>query len=452
MPPSSGFGRSRFGAGPFGEADWAHNMFWLGVPSVYRDNDSQGLFETLLRSYGYSFDQIRHRARGLPDVRDPIQVRTRYNETVSVTFTDSEVTEAEDSADGKPYITFAVSVGTLPNLETVGPGWVMEATERNYFVRTVSKVDGVFTVYGDDIPADTTQIIRPPSMIEYLGRDFGVEVDGHEPEGFQRGLVSRAVQWYDLKGTAKGIRLRAELAGFSATIKSLWALGPGWEVIIPSANLFEMESGRFYTDICPCFPQFDDIPADVIPLDTVCEITPVTFPITVSSVTVVGDLFRLAVSSPADLSDYIANENGPWKITSGANEFYVELIDLTLNRLWIAGSTAPTAGAYTLEYDCQPVDMCSWCKSYKIVLELVPTNAELLASPIALDGAFDRLIRKIEAILPAHVEVVYTLVTTGGATIEVTGGGSSSTYVFGSFDDIAADVQTVDTPTLIITA
>jgi hypothetical protein len=449
MPASSGFGRSRFGNGPFGEADFAHNIWWLGVPAVHRDADTTGLLETLLRGYGGGFDRIRHKIRDLPALRNPLHVRTRYNEAITVDITGSAATASEDSEDGLAYITFSVSTPTIPNLETVSKNWVMEDSSRNYFVRSVNKVDGAFSVYGDDLPILTTQTIRPPSIIEFLGKDFDVKVDGHEPEGFQRGLISEVVRWYDLKGTEKGIRLRSELAGFSATVRSLWSVSEGYASLIPVSNLFELESGSFYTDIHPGFVQFDHIPADIIALDTICSINEVEFPITVTAVTVVGDQFRLTVSTPLTM---IASEDGTWLVILGDDEFYVEDIDVTNGYIFVAGEVTPITGAYTLQYDCQPVNECGWCKSYKVILDLVPTNTELLASPIALNGAFERLIEKIQAILPAHVQVIYTLVTEGSATVELLGSGDSETYVFDSYDTVPADAHPTDTPTLIISA
>jgi hypothetical protein len=449
VPPSSGFGRSRFGAGPFGEADWAHNVWWLGVPAVHRDNDRDGLLETFLRSVGESFDSIRHQIRDLPSLRDPLRVRTRYDDRVLVNITAAAVTEAADSEDGKPYITLAVGSVTLPNLETVGPKWVLGASRRTYIVRSVHKVDGYFTVHGDDAPGTGLTVLRPPSLIEYLGRDFDVRIDGYEPEGFQRGLVSDVVKWYDLKGTEKGIRLRASLAGFDATVRTLWRIDPGYLGFIPAANLFEFESGVYHTDIPPGFVQFDDIPADVIPTDTLCALNPVTFSITVTAVTVVGTQFRLTVSTPLTM---VANPYGPWKVTLGAAEFYVESVDTTSGYIYVAGETVPTTGAYTLEYDCRPVDLCGWCRSYKIALDLVPSHEDLVSNPTALSGAFDRLIKKINAILPAHVEVVYVLVTEGGATMEVSVSGDSETLVYGLFDADAADAHPTDTPTTTIPA
>lgn len=450
MPPSSGFGRSRFGHGPFGEADYAHNTFWLGVPALYRDNDPDGLFETLLRGYGAIADRLRHKIRDLPLNRDPLHIRTRYNEVVSIVITGSVVTLAEDSEDGQAYITFEVSVPTLPNMDPVGPGWIMEAAERNYFVRSVAKVDGVFTVFGDDVPGASAQTLRPPSLIQHLGHDFGLEIDGHEPEGFQRSLVSEVVKWYNLKGTEKGIRLRADLAGFEATVRRLYRIDDGYVPLIPVANLFELATDEFYTDIEPGFVLFDDIPADIVPADTLCSITPVTFPITVTLVTVVGDQFRLTVSTALTM---IANEDSDhWKVTLGADEFYVESIDLSGGFLYVAGSITPVAGAYTLEYDCPEVVTCGWCPTYKVLLDLVPTDPDLLSSPTALDGAFDRLIVKIDEILPAHVQVVYTLVTEEETFIAVEVDGPSETYVFDSYDDIPADMIPTDTPTTIIPA
>lgn len=199
--------------------------------------------------------------------------------------------------------------------------------------------------------ADGSAVLRPPSLIEYLGADFGIDVDRYDPEAFQRSSVFNVEQWLNLKGTERAYDIIGKIAGYRVVALGLWRIGtftnlsgtvsfmtgsnivtgvgtaflteaisglfiaPGitiqagvistviddftiqlsapyagptvdtesavmYETPIPSAldvnSIFEspVGSGKVYTTTDPVRPNFDEVAADVIPLDYFCFETP----------------------------------------------------------------------------------------------------------------------------------------------------------------------------------
>ncbi len=76
----------------------------------------------------------------------------------------------------------------------------------------------------------------------------------------------------------------------------------------------------------------------------------------------------------------------------------------------IIGTAEPLAlGPASLEYICEPQFSCDFCVSYRVLLEL---ELDTLASDDAssFELAFDRTLRRMEAVTPAHVELIPRLV------------------------------------------
>lgn len=199
--------------------------------------------------------------------------------------------------------------------------------------------------------ADGAAVLRPPSLIETFGEDFGIEVDRHEPEAFQRSSVFNVEQWLNLKGAQRSYDIIGKIAGYRVTAIGLWRIGeitrltgtvnftfgsnivtgvgtsflseasPGLfitpdiglqeavinqviddftiELIVPytgptvastTAILFDeplpaaidndtifespFGSGKLYTSTDPYRPNFDEVAADVVPVDYFCFETP----------------------------------------------------------------------------------------------------------------------------------------------------------------------------------
>ena len=199
--------------------------------------------------------------------------------------------------------------------------------------------------------ADGSAVLRPPSLIETFGEDFGIEVDRHEPEAFQRSSVYDVDQWLNLKGTDRSYDIIGKIAGYRVVAFGLWRIATATRIsgtvsftngsvtvtgvgtsflteaitgyfiapdlgidtgiissivddntIIlstpytgPTSNsaetimfeeplpegidpltIFEspVGSGKLYTTTDPRRPAFDEIPADVIPVDYFCHEIP----------------------------------------------------------------------------------------------------------------------------------------------------------------------------------
>lgn len=82
----AGFGHYPFGEGPFGEWDWSSSVLFRLSPEIYRqlDLDQNNNFQKYTRGQRYSFDNLRHKAARFADLRNPLKVRTQYNEVVTL--------------------------------------------------------------------------------------------------------------------------------------------------------------------------------------------------------------------------------------------------------------------------------------------------------------------------------------------------------------------------------
>lgn len=83
-------------------------------------------------------------------------------------------------------------------------------------------LSGKLSLIGD--VADGAAILRPPSLIETFGEDFGIEVDRHEPEAFQRSSVYDVDQWLNLKGTDRSYDIIGKIAGYRVAAFGLWRI------------------------------------------------------------------------------------------------------------------------------------------------------------------------------------------------------------------------------------
>lgn len=180
---------------------------------------------------------------------------------------------------------FLTQVATMP----VIPGNYIAPQVGGFASKVQSILDNVTLTLTEPYQGETTRavigvvtlaergasVIRPPALIQLLGQDFGLDVDTHEAESFQRSSVHDIVQWLDLKSAQKSYDIIAKIAGYRAIAFALWRVDP-----VPSAlplnEVFETPfgSGKFYTTIDPLRPRFDEIVADAIPLDLFCWETP----------------------------------------------------------------------------------------------------------------------------------------------------------------------------------
>ena len=77
-----GFGSGPFGHEAFGEWKWSREVLYETLPQIYRLEDElrDYVLEKYFEGYRASYDNIRRKIANFRDLRDPLRVRTQYDE------------------------------------------------------------------------------------------------------------------------------------------------------------------------------------------------------------------------------------------------------------------------------------------------------------------------------------------------------------------------------------
>lgn len=77
-----GFGSGSFGSQPFGQWGWSRRVLFEYIPDIYREQDAAngGLLEAFTEGLRPTFDALREKIRDFLDLRDPLFVRTQYDD------------------------------------------------------------------------------------------------------------------------------------------------------------------------------------------------------------------------------------------------------------------------------------------------------------------------------------------------------------------------------------
>jgi len=280
-----GFGSGPFGSDTYGSFDWARQVLYRDLPELDRSLDAEEQSERLRKwteVEKYVFDELLGFASDFEQLRDPDSVRTQFQDKLTVSLLSATVTSSgrlievllDDPDPSDPF----------NPLGRTSIGWILTDREGKQFtVNSVHKLRDAgptIEVVGRAIlpltEADGVGLgaatLRPPSLITFLGADYGVEVDQYEPEVFQRSSVRNACQWYSIKGTARAYDVLGKIAGYRVTPLGLWRVPFPTPSAIPGDRLFEapVGSGKWYTDLDPTRAFFGEVAADVIPLDYFC--------------------------------------------------------------------------------------------------------------------------------------------------------------------------------------
>lgn len=312
--------------------------------------------------------------------------------------------------------------------------------EKSYPGSSVASVNGIVTQ-----AERGAAVLRPPGLMRLLGADFGLAVDTHEPEAFQRSSVHDIVQWLGLKGAQRSYDIIGKIAGYRAEAFGLWRIDPVPDAFPPD-EVFELPSGsgKFYTSNFPLRPFFDEIPADTVPADFFCYETPdwttegiepptpsppdgtsVEAAIALESqglgilgtTDLGGGRWEIRVGPGADLANVIST--GFWYADFPSipdRRHYLETLPVegppgewTFEVL--AGLTPTFGGTVNVSYECHIAPTCEYCRASVIRVEVVPV--EVLSDPDALlDGVLSRLVNKVALVVPIHVrqtELVHIL-------------------------------------------
>ena len=235
---------------------------------------------------------------------------------------------------------------------------------------------------------------------------------------------------------------------------------------------------RLYATVPPSRPLFDDFDMDLMEalidgyppqttdnfgLDAFCweEGFDTEVGVTIDSVVAVAPgVFAVTTSDgPAQGPSSIAGTTavvstvGRWKITDSAGStLYIETTPVESGGTYtfnVAAAQPLVVGAATLSYECTTSLSCDYCKSNRILLELI---AGTIAgeSGIALERARERMLTRMEDVTPAHVDLVIRFVQEIEAVLSLT---ASTCYVnalliaplTAHYDTISMDIIVEDT-------
>lgn len=214
---------------------------------------------------------------------------------------------------------------------------------------------------------------------------------------------------------------------------------------------------RFYCIEPPTRHSFDEIAADVIPLDTFCwepggdvPSVPVTI-VSVTSLTATKRRVRITGSDLSFLADVGADGiGGAWLQAAGGAKFYIEAVPThisgTTYDVDVESESFPMApaAAVTFGVDCPVQSDCSYCGAAVLRLTMTVGDVAEESGP-AIQRLLQRVMTKLSRVVPAHVEVVPRFVQTMETTVNVSV--SLETYtettllapVDALFDEIPAD-------------
>lgn len=150
---------------------------------------------------------------------------------------------------------------------------------------------------------------------------------------------------------------------------------------------------------------------------------------------------------------------GPWEIVDGAGiEFFLEtlptLVSPGVYEIDAYATVLPTLGAAILRYNCSVQISCGYCKSNRALAEI---SAGTITSDAGgdIESALDRLLRRLIAVTPAHVELLIQYEQELEASLSMSASiethvidGSLLAPLTAFFDDIPADDTPVDTALL----
>ena len=404
-----GFGSGAFGGGPFGSFDWTRQSLWYDLPPVDRDLDrnENNRLEKWTNGIGDVLDNLTSSARDFESLRDPFSTRVFKGKSESNTIISIA------SIPGETRLR-RVRLDSIPS-DDVSSSWYLEdSTGNRFLIEYVHRYysDGNYYVdvsTGDVVPVVGACTLYAPSQIHLLGLDYGVYVEQSTPESYQRTSVDSAWKWYSKKGSQESYKIVGYMAGYKVTAIRLFKVSDAWASYIPASNLFVYD-GVKYTDLELKQARFDDVAADVTPLDTPCtgnvgDVVNATSPTLVSAIDVSGSLgpgwWEITVTG--DLSPIVSP--GRWSVTfSTGEQLYLEDVPVDAGGKWVfhvfsltaTSSTFGSSGSIvSFSYDCSLIMDCSYCPASAIRVEMVPVT------PSTISVA--EIIRKVKRVIPVHV-------------------------------------------------
>jgi hypothetical protein len=88
-------------------------------------------------------------------------------------------------------------------------------------------------------PAYQQVQVRAPSLLQYLARDYGVDIDIRESEDRQRSWVKNNSRWIGIKGIGEAYSILGAISGFGITPEALYRISQDFSLAIPREYVHE---------------------------------------------------------------------------------------------------------------------------------------------------------------------------------------------------------------------
>jgi len=471
-----GFGTSPFGLNQFGRADSAQGAVWFrSIPQSVRlqDAEESGDLEALISPF---IDELRRiHTNSVSEMLDGLSaVTARASSEHRLTLAVSSV--VNDPGTTIKRVILTDTPGNKAALLEMWPaskpttsfgvidGWRALIDSSLYVITKVRADELYFEVRTtQDIASEIT--VQPPDLLSLLGAARGMIVDRQDPVPFTRRALYRHTLIRDLKVCARLFRLIGLLYGLVFEVSALYCISLDWyNAIVASspANAFEIPqgSGHYYTDLVPYGIFFDEIPADVVPLDT-SEDVDFSLEVTVATNTT-GNTWCLdvAVADRGKLLNIL--KLGHWSfIDADGNAYWIESVDASVGfQFCVLSLGAPTLGVGTLRLKVREVCPPGYkaAAAYRIVI----TPGEVLTVAGAdLARVYSRAEEKINFYTPTHIRLLSLVFTARQSnTISAIAGVSGQdtindgiivpVFETETFDAVAADAQPLDTGAFVV--
>lgn len=124
----------------------------------------------------------------------------------------------------------------LPALPDLADPFTVPAPQvpMEWELRTATTIEG-----NSENPAYLQTQVRAPSLLQYLAKDFGIDVDIRETEDRQRSWVKNNSRWIGIKGLAKAYSILGDISGFSIIPEALYRISQDMSLAIPPEFLHE---------------------------------------------------------------------------------------------------------------------------------------------------------------------------------------------------------------------
>lgn len=229
-----GFGQGAFGSQPFGQWPWSQQVLFDLLPGLYKQQDALNgnVLQTWTQSLRYSFDLMTSLISNWIELRDPLKVRTAYDQVVAITLGENVTPPAPIEQRGVDGSINSAKQFVSPTARFKQPDIGKKLTFFNSGIPINNRTFTVAAVISPTIVVCNPPLVVDPGPIRWQLQGFSplpanviaVEVHGGDVsavapgwilyDGFSQFEVYERAQFFPLDGQTSVLTVRDGLNGF----------------------------------------------------------------------------------------------------------------------------------------------------------------------------------------------------------------------------------------------